>query len=79
MTWDVTDGGGYGPQNATNRPGEHFDYTWSRFKDTLQLSAVRGKVSPTNFSALAWRRIGDDARKAPISRRCPPPPAGLQL
>jgi TRAP-type C4-dicarboxylate transport system substrate-binding protein len=78
-TWDVTDGGGYGPQNATNRPGEHFDYTWSRFKDTLQLSAVRGKVSAKNFLALAWRRTGDDARKAPISRRCPPPPAGLQL
>ena len=79
MTWDVTDGGGYGPQNATNRPGEHFDYTWSRFKDTLQLSPVRGKVSAKNFLTLAWRRIGDDGRKAPISRRCPPPPAGLQL
>jgi TRAP-type C4-dicarboxylate transport system substrate-binding protein len=78
-TWDVTDGGGYGPQNATNRPGEHFDYTWSRFKDTLQLSPVRGKISAKNFLALAWRRVGDDARKAPISRRCPPPPAGLQL
>ena len=79
MTWDVTDGGGYGPQNATNRPGEHFDYTWSRFKDTLEISPVRGKISPKNFLALAWRRIGDDARKAPISRRCPPPPPGLQL
>ena len=79
MTWDVTDGGGYGPQNANNRPGEHFDYSWSRFRDTLQLSPVRGKISPKNFSALAWRRLGDDARKAPISRRCPPPPAGLQL
>jgi TRAP-type C4-dicarboxylate transport system substrate-binding protein len=79
MTWDVTDGGGHGPQNATNRPGEHFDYTWSRFRDTLQVGRVRGKISPHNFSALAWRRIGDDAREAPISRRCPPPPAGLQL
>lgn len=79
MTWDVADGGGYGPQDATNRPGEHFDYAWSRFKDTLQLSRVRGKISPTNFSALAWRRIGGDARRAPISRRCPPPPAGLQF
>jgi TRAP-type C4-dicarboxylate transport system substrate-binding protein len=77
--WDVTDGGGSGPQNATNRPGEHFDYTWSRFKDTLELSPVRGRVSAKNFLALAWRRVGDDARKAPISRRCPPPPAGLQL
>jgi hypothetical protein len=79
MTWDVTDGGGSGPQNAVNRPGEHFDYTWSRFRDTLQVSPVRGKVSPINFRALAWRRVGDDARRAPISRRCPPPPDGLQL
>jgi len=79
MTWDVTDGGGYGPQNATNRPGEQFEYEWSRFKDPLQVSPVRGKISPKNFLALAWRRVGDDARKAPISRRCPPPPAGLQL
>jgi hypothetical protein len=26
-----------------------------------------------------WRRIGNDPRKAPISRRCPPPPRGLQF
>jgi TRAP-type C4-dicarboxylate transport system substrate-binding protein len=79
MVWDVTDGGGFGPQDAFNRPGEHFEYTWSRFKDTLKVGPVRGAISPTNFSALAWRRIGADAARAPISRRCPPPPAGLQL
>ena len=73
MTWDVVDGGGFGPQDATNRPGEHFDYSWSRFKDTLELGPIRGKISPTNFSALAWHRIGANARAAPLSRRCPPP------
>jgi TRAP-type C4-dicarboxylate transport system substrate-binding protein len=79
MIWDVADSGGFGPHDAFNRPGEHFEYSWSRFKDTLELSPVRGAISPNNFLALAWRRVGDDARRAPLSRRCPPPPAGLQL
>jgi TRAP-type C4-dicarboxylate transport system substrate-binding protein len=79
VTWDVTDGGGHGPQNAVNRPGEHFDYDWSRFKDTLRLASVRGAISAANFNAEPWRRIGDDPRKAPFSRRCPPPPTGLQF
>jgi TRAP-type transport system periplasmic protein len=79
VTWDVTDGGGHGPQDANNRPGEHFDYDWSRFKDTLRLASVPGAISPSNFNARPWRRIGDDPRKAPFSRRCPPPPSALQF
>jgi TRAP-type C4-dicarboxylate transport system substrate-binding protein len=79
VTWDVIDGGGHGPQNAVNRPGEHFDYDWSRFKDTLRLASVPGAISAPNFNARPWRRIGDDPRKAPFSRRCPPPPTGLQF
>jgi TRAP-type C4-dicarboxylate transport system substrate-binding protein len=79
VTWDVIDGGGHGPQNATNRPGEHFDYDWSRFKDTLRLTSVPRAVSAPNFIVKPWRRIGNDPRKAPLSRRCPPPPRGLQF
>ena len=79
VTWDVVDGGGHGPQNATNRPGEHFDYDWSLFKDTLRLARVPKAVSAPNFNVKPWRRIGDDPHKAPFSRRCPPPPAGLQF
>jgi TRAP-type C4-dicarboxylate transport system substrate-binding protein len=79
VTWDVVDGGGHGPQNATNRPGEHFDYDWSRFKDTLRLVGVPGAVWAPNFNVKPWRRIGDDPRKAPFSRHCPPPPAGLHF
>jgi TRAP-type C4-dicarboxylate transport system substrate-binding protein len=79
MTWDVTDGGGHGPQNAANRPGEHFGFTWSRFRDTLHLTRLRGAISPANFKVKPWRRIGDDVGKAPLSRRCPPPPRGLQF
>jgi hypothetical protein len=79
MIWDVTDGGGHGPQNATNHPGEHLEFEWSRFRDTLHVSRARGAVSPNNFDVKPWRRIGDDVRKAPLSRRCPPPPRGLQF
>jgi TRAP-type C4-dicarboxylate transport system substrate-binding protein len=79
VTWEITDGGGHGPQNASNRPGEHFDYTWSRFKDTLRLAGVPGAVWAPNFIAKPWRRIGDDPRAAPLSRHCPPPPVGLQF
>jgi len=77
MVWDVEDGGGYGPHDATNRPAERFEYSWSRFKDTLQLAPVPGAISANNFLALPWRRIGDDAAHAPLSRRCPPPPRGV--
>lgn len=79
VTWDVTDGGGHGPQEAFNSPGEHFDYDWSRFKDTLRLASVPGAISPANFNARPWRWIGDDPHKAPFSRGCPPPPTGLQF
>jgi TRAP-type C4-dicarboxylate transport system substrate-binding protein len=79
MTWDVVDGGGHGPQNAVNKPGERIGYGWSRFRDTLRLASVRGEISPANFKPKPWRRIGDDPRKAPFSTRCPPPPAGLQF
>ena len=79
MVWDVVDGGGYGPEDAVNHPGEHFEYEWSRFKDTLEVTPTPAEVAASNFIALPWRRIGDDARRAPLSRRCPPPPPGLRF
>ena len=79
MIWDVTDGGGGGPQNATNRPGEHFEFSWSRFKDTLQVGPLRGAISPNNFIALPWRRVGAEPLRAPFARQCLPPAEGLQF
>jgi hypothetical protein len=73
VTWDVIDGYGRGPDNAANRPGERFEYGWSSFRDTLRLSPVPGGVSPPNFLAKPWRRIGADPAHAPFSRRCPLP------
>jgi TRAP-type C4-dicarboxylate transport system substrate-binding protein len=79
LTMDVSDGGGSGPNNAVNRPGEHFEFGWSRFKDMLRLSLVPRAPSPNTFVAAPWRRIGDDPGSAPLSRRCPPPPKALQF
>jgi TRAP-type C4-dicarboxylate transport system substrate-binding protein len=79
MTWDVTDGGGRGPHHSFNTPGEHFVYSWSRFKDTLRVAPVRGDISPSNFIALPWRHIGGDPLRAPFAKDCLPPPEGLQF
>jgi TRAP-type C4-dicarboxylate transport system substrate-binding protein len=72
VEWLVTDGGGEAPTGAENKPGERFVFGWSRFRDTLTLTAVPGEISPLNFRAEPWHRTGKaDATK--LSTRCPPP------
>jgi TRAP-type C4-dicarboxylate transport system substrate-binding protein len=76
-TWRFTDGGGEAPNGAENKPGEEFSYRVSRFRDTVTLGPVADAVSPTNFDAEPWRRIGAPAPDK-LSRRCPPPDAALR-
>jgi len=72
VEWLFTDGGGEAPNGAANKPGERFVFGWSKFRDTLTLSAVPGEISPLNFNAEPWHRIGKpDASR--LSTRCPPP------
>ena len=75
-TWLFTDGGGEAPNGAMNKPGEQFSYRLSIFRDTATLGPVKGAISPTNFDAKPWRRLGAPAR-AKFSRRCPPPAQAL--
>ena len=75
-TWRFTDGGGQAPNDAENKPGEEFSYSVSVYRDTVTLGPVKGAISPTNFDAEPWRRIGSPSR-ARLSRRCPPPDAAL--
>lgn len=75
-TWEFTDGGGEAPNRATNKPGEKFSYRLSLYRDTATLSPVPGAISPSNFDAKPWRRIGPPTR-ASFSRRCPPPADAL--
>jgi TRAP-type C4-dicarboxylate transport system substrate-binding protein len=72
VEWLFTDGGGEAPNGAANKPGERFVFGWSKFRDTLTLSAVPGEISPLNFHAQPWHRTGKpDVRR--LSTRCPPP------
>ena len=72
VEWLFTDGGGEAPNGAMNKPGERFVFGWSKFRDTLTLTAVPGEISPLNFNAEPWHRIGKaDVRR--FSTRCPPP------
>jgi TRAP-type C4-dicarboxylate transport system substrate-binding protein len=72
VEWLFTDGGGEAPNGAANKPGERFVFGWSRFRDTLTLTAVPGEISPGNFNAEPWHRAGKaDPRR--FSTRCPPP------
>ena len=77
FSWTFTDGGGITPNNATNKPGEFFVFGWSLYHDTLTLTPVKGQISPTNFRLRPWRRIATTPSPRYLSKRCPPPAAGL--
>jgi TRAP-type C4-dicarboxylate transport system substrate-binding protein len=59
LTFEVTSYGGEAPNGAAEKTGEVFTFRWSRYRDRLTLAPVIGKVSPENFRAKPWRRIGD--------------------
>ena len=75
-TWRFTDGGGQAPNGAENKPGEEFSFSLSLYRDTVTLGPVMGGISPENFRAEPWRKVGP-ASRARLSRHCPPPGAAL--
>ncbi len=58
-------------------PGQHFTYGWSRYRDTLTLSAVPGAVSPVPLMVKPWRRTDEAPSLDVFAERCPPPPEAL--
>ena len=60
IEWSVLDGGGISPNNAANKPGERFVFEWSRYRDTLTLTAVPAEISPTPYMVEPWR-LTDEA------------------
>jgi len=72
VEWRFTDGGGTGPNNAFNRPGEFFVFGWSLYRETLTLTGVPG-ASPQNFWPKPWQRISSTPSSRYFSKRCPPP------
>jgi TRAP-type C4-dicarboxylate transport system substrate-binding protein len=81
MRWRFSDGGG---AKYSNRPGEFFRFAWSRYRDHLTLSPVKGEFrveavggSPLNFRARPWRLISQKPSREYFSKRCPPPARAL--
>jgi hypothetical protein len=77
VEWKFTDGGGTGPNNSFNRPGESFVFGWSLYRQTLTLTPVQGAVSPETFRAKPWQRISARPSSRHFSERCPPPDNAL--
>lgn len=75
-TWRFKDGGGQAPNGANNKPGEEVAFTLSLFRGTATFKPVEGAVSPENFVAEPWRKLGPPSR-ARLSRHCPPPAKAL--
>ena len=81
--WDFKDGGGIAPNDAINKPGEHFEFLWSLYRDTLTLTPPPGatdngtEIAPENFRARPWHRISAVPTTTMFSHRCPPPAAAF--
>jgi hypothetical protein len=73
VQWLFENGGGIAPTGALNKPGEFFVFRWSRYRDTLALSPVRGEISPWNFRVRPWRLVSRTPTRRYFDRRCPPP------
>jgi TRAP-type C4-dicarboxylate transport system substrate-binding protein len=58
VEFTVEDFGGVAPNGAHERTGEVFTYTWSLYRDQLTLGPVEGAISPENFLAKPWTRVG---------------------
>jgi hypothetical protein len=58
LTLTVTDYGGEAPHGAAEKTGESFSFHWSRYRDRLTLSQVKGAISPENFMVKPWRKVG---------------------
>jgi TRAP-type C4-dicarboxylate transport system substrate-binding protein len=63
---------------SANRPGEFFVFGWSRYRDTLTLTAVAGETSPIPLLVKPWRRIAETPSASVFAARCPPPPEAFQ-
>jgi TRAP-type C4-dicarboxylate transport system substrate-binding protein len=77
VEWTFIDGGGIGPNNAFNKPGEFFVFGWSLYREALTLTPVQGAVSPENFRAKPWQRLSTGPSWRYFSKRCPPPGIAL--
>ena len=79
VEWQFTDGGGVTLSGALNKPGEHFGFGWSLYRDTLRLTHAPGELSPEDFLAKPWQRVSRTPSRNKLSHRCPPPAEALPV
>jgi hypothetical protein len=77
MAWTFRDGGGRAIDNAYNKPGEHFVFGWSRFRDRLTVRGRDHEISPTNFFVHPWRLVSAKPARRYLNRHCLPPAGAL--
>jgi TRAP-type C4-dicarboxylate transport system substrate-binding protein len=79
VEWTIEDGGGQSvtAEDFFNRAGEFFTYRWSRYRDRLTLTPVKGRISPEPFRVKPWRLQGKPTRGS-LANRCLPPRDALQ-
>jgi TRAP-type C4-dicarboxylate transport system substrate-binding protein len=78
VEWTVEDGGGISPNDFTNEPGDLYRFRWSRYRDRLTLSPLRGAISPEPMRVKPWRRLDDEPTLEVLAERCRPPAGSLQ-
>jgi TRAP-type C4-dicarboxylate transport system substrate-binding protein len=78
VDWTVEDGGGISPNDFTNESDELYRFRWSRYRDRLTLSPVRGAISPAPMRVKPWRRLDDEPSLEVLAERCRPPADSLQ-
>jgi TRAP-type transport system periplasmic protein len=78
VEWTVEDGGGISPNDFLNTPGELYRFRWSRYRDRLTLTPVKGALSPEPMRVKPWRLVDAEPSLGALSSRCAPPRAALQ-
>lgn len=78
VEWTVEDGGGISPNDFLNAPGELYRFRWSRYRDRLTLTPVKGAISPAPMRVKPWRRLDGEASLEALPERCRPPADALQ-
>lgn len=70
------DGGGIRAKLA-NKPGELFDYRWSRYRDLVSWSEVPDAESPLPWTVRPWHLISVVPTSRFFDAHCPPPATAL--
>ena len=74
LIWDFEGGGGKAPNNAANKPGEEFGFTWSLYRDVLTLTKKEGMISPL-ADGIRWelQQVSTTPDPSALNQECPPP------